>query len=237
MRRGILMALAIALTTPGCRAWVHARGVPTAFVGVVGVPDFSRERGPTDRTTSGARQGVCCKEQGRLRCSAGPGLGSRLGGLAAAALKASPVSATEEEHTSRRARRRKRAPPTDLQQWEGVLDALPGGLCLLLDLDNAADSVPMLEDIRKGAPARRDARGGEDDFCVGVPLQVRGFAGVDYNGPAPAWLPVDRCGVRTKNGADFVLAFHAGRIVDAWLSAHPDAGESAAHPEGEAGGG
>ena len=62
---------------------------------------------------------------------------------------------------------RKRAPPSELQQWEGVLDTLPGGLCLLLDLDNAADSVPMLEDIRQGAPARRGAsiRSSQSHFC------------------------------------------------------------------------
>jgi hypothetical protein len=45
--------------------------------------------------------------------------------------------------------------------------------------------------------------------------EVLGFAGVDYEGPAPPWLILRRCRIRTKNGADFVLAFEAGRIMEA----------------------
>jgi len=97
-----------------------------------------------------------------------------------------------DERTLRRARRRKRAGPTEVQRWDAMLDSLTS-LVILLDLDNAADAVPLLEEVRGGAPTRRSARGGVDDFCVGVPLMVRGFAGVDYNGPKPDWLPINRC--------------------------------------------
>ena len=48
-------------------------------------------------------------------------------------------------HESKRAKRRRRAPPSDLQRWMTSLSARPGGLKLLLDLDNNADAVPQLE--------------------------------------------------------------------------------------------
>ena len=41
---------------------------------------------------------------------------------------------------------------------------------------------------------------------------IRGFAGPDYQGSAPSWLPVTRCSVRLKNGADFLIAFEAGKV-------------------------
>lgn len=47
-------------------------------------------------------------------------------------------------------------------------------------------------------------------------FSVRGFAGADYSGPSPDWLPVVRCDVRAKNGADFLLAFEAGKIAQAF---------------------
>ena len=45
--------------------------------------------------------------------------------------------------------------------------------------------------------------------------EVVGFAGADYEGPAPPWLILRRCRIRTKNGADFVMAVEAGRIAEA----------------------
>jgi hypothetical protein len=48
-------------------------------------------------------------------------------------------------HESKRAKRRRRAPPSDLQQWMTALSENTGGLKLLLDLDNNADAVPQLE--------------------------------------------------------------------------------------------
>ena len=50
-----------------------------------------------------------------------------------------------EQHDSKRAKRRRRAPPSELHQWMAVLSERPGGLKLLLDLDNNADAVPQLE--------------------------------------------------------------------------------------------
>jgi len=50
-----------------------------------------------------------------------------------------------QQHDSKRAKRRRRAPPSELQQWMAVLSERPGGLKLLLDLDNNADAVPQLE--------------------------------------------------------------------------------------------
>jgi hypothetical protein len=47
---------------------------------------------------------------------------------------------------------------------------------------------------------------------------VRGFAGADYSGPSPDWLPIMRCDVRAKNGADFLLAFEAGRVAQSMAS-------------------
>ena len=52
---------------------------------------------------------------------------------------------------------------------------------------------------------------------VSLPI-VRGFAGADYCGPTPAWLPIIRCEVRAKNGADFLLAFEAGKMAQRVLS-------------------
>lgn len=42
---------------------------------------------------------------------------------------------------------------------------------------------------------------------------MKGFAGVDYSGPCADWLPIRRCAVRAKNGADFMLAFEAGEGI------------------------
>jgi hypothetical protein len=49
-------------------------------------------------------------------------------------------------------------------------------------------------------------------------LTIRGFAGADYGGPAPDWLPIIRCNVRAKNGADFLLAFEAGKLAQSCAS-------------------
>ena len=72
---------------------------------------------------------------------------------------------------------------------------------LMLDLDNNAHAVPQLE--------AADAQGLQSGF------EVVGFAGVAYAVPAPSWMRLRRCRVRTKNGADFVLAFEAGRVAEA----------------------
>ena len=45
-----------------------------------------------------------------------------------------------------------------------------------------------------------------------------GVAGVDYEGPAPAWLRLRRCRIRTKNGAGLSLS-HA-LPVHAWVCRH-----------------
>jgi len=92
-----------------------------------------------------------------------------------------------QQHDSKRAKRRRRAPPSELQQWMAVLSERPGGLKLLLDLDNNADAVPQLE-------------AAEVQGLIGS-CDVVGFAGVDYEGPAPPWMKLRRCRVRTKNGA------------------------------------
>jgi hypothetical protein len=47
---------------------------------------------------------------------------------------------------------------------------------------------------------------------------VRGFAGADYCGPTPSWLPIIRCEIRAKNGADFLLAFEAGKLAQTVIS-------------------
>ena len=77
---------------------------------------------------------------------------------------------------------------------------------LMLDLDNNAHAVPQLE--------AADAEGLQSGF------DVVGFAGVDYAGPVPSWMRLRRCRVRTKNGADFVLAFEAGRVAEAARREH-----------------
>lgn len=56
-------------------------------------------------------------------------------------------------HESKRAKRRRRAPPSELHQWMAALSARPGGLKLLLDLDNNADAVPQLEAAQVAWPA------------------------------------------------------------------------------------
>ena len=48
-------------------------------------------------------------------------------------------------YESKRAKRRRRAPPSELQEWLTSLSVRPGGLKLMLDLDNNADAVPQLE--------------------------------------------------------------------------------------------
>ena len=50
-----------------------------------------------------------------------------------------------EGHVSKRSKRRRRAPPSDLQQWMTTLSTRPGGVKIMLDLDNNADAVPQLE--------------------------------------------------------------------------------------------
>ena len=116
------------------------------------------------------------------------------------------VAAGAAPYESKRAKRRRRAPPSELHQWMAALSSRPGGLMLMLDLDNNAHAVPQLE--------AADAQGLQSGF------EVVGFAGVDYAGPAPSWMRLRRCRVRTKNGADFVLAFEAGRVAEAARRAH-----------------
>ena len=67
------------------------------------------------------------------RAHRGHGLVGMLGGLRA------------QMHESKRAKRRRRAPPSELQQWMTTLSSRPGGLKLMLDLDNNANAVPQLE--------------------------------------------------------------------------------------------
>ena len=79
-------------------------------------------------------------------CSGGASCAARApAGQPAAGAVASLAMQADAGHESKRAKRRRRAPSSDLQQWMTTLSATPGGLKLLLDLDNNADAVPQLE--------------------------------------------------------------------------------------------
>jgi hypothetical protein len=118
-----------------------------------------------------------------------------------------------------------------LQEWVTSLNSHNGGLQLWIDLDNAADSLEQLECAQVMtshyfAPAnvqsfylcvRQICQGRQIQKRIALPV-VRGFAGADYCGPAPSWLPMIRCEVRAKNGADFLLAFEAGKLAQKVIS-------------------
>ena len=66
---------------------------------------------------------------------------------------------------TQRAKRRRRAPPSELQQWMEALSARRGGVTLMVDLDNNADAVPQLEaaNVRvPSPPALPRTRAGSD---------------------------------------------------------------------------